>query len=176
MTGRPSRWRRALADWLGGRAEARRTHERELHAAALDALTRCGLTPADIQVQAYTSERTAGAVLIVTVRCPAPELWQHSTHVEAYVTDRLQRRSAYPVARVMLVRWDATALDPRAARRGVRRVHAALHGGHAPLTTGPLHAAPDEGVPSSVNGAGESSVQGLDIVHFPALPRTPTTS
>lgn len=173
MTSRTGNWRRIVAEWLGGRAEARLAHERELQAAALDALIRCGLAPADIQVQAYTSERTIGAVLVVTLRCPAPELWQHTAHVEAYVTDKLRRRSAYPVARVMLVRWDATTLDPRAARRGVRRVYSAIRGGIAPLTTGPLRAALlDEGMPSSVHGAGESSVEGLDIVNFPSLRRT----
>jgi hypothetical protein len=77
----------------------------------------------------------------------------------------------------MLVRWDASTLDPRAARHGVRRVYAAIRGGIAPLTTGPLRTALlDEGMPSSVHGAAESSVEGLDIVNFPSLRRTSSTS
>lgn len=58
----------------------------------------------------------------VTLRSDMPILWEYAQHVEAYVADRLERRSGYLVGRIVFTHQLSEAIDLREARRGVRLV------------------------------------------------------
>jgi len=147
----------------------------DLAAVAAETLARCGLDPLSFDVHCVGAGTREGPMLLVTLRSDMPILWEYAQHVEAYVADRLERRSGYLVGRIVFTHQLSEAMDLREARRGVRLVYSALRGAPGAMsfsTTGYHSRLPssDESALSSSNGGlGESVVAGLDIVESPQL-------
>lgn len=113
----------------------------ELLDLARASLQRCGFAPGEFDLQVIGSATAAHPpTLLVELDNIDALVWDFSSHLEAYLVDRVRRHGGFEVKRIVFTPKRRADLDIAETRSGVRIVWSALqarHGQQAAAGSGP---------------------------------------